>query len=374
MKKILMAFAEPFEYGGQEAFALNMYKYINHKEYSIDFFTPYNLSNEKAKEILNENKNQIFYCNKKFDSILRKVYFKNCLKKFIKEHNDYEIVHLNSGSTFALAEGAKICKKHGIKEVIVHSHATGFSNLKHKITKILSAYKFKYADTFIACSDKAAEFRFPKIIINKNKYFVLKNGIDINNFKFDINVRNKCRKELNIKEGEFVLGNVGRLSPEKNQKFIIDIFKKMIDRDENCKLVLVGTGILEKKIIEYIKEKGLEEKFILLKNRSDVNVILQAIDVFLFPSLYEGLGIAAIEAQTSGLPTFCSKNVPEDANVTPLFRKLNLSDNVDLWVNEIEKIKQYKRNDYSKEIEHRGYDIKNTVLELEKIYSKRGNK
>ena len=169
-----------------------------------------------------------------------------------------------------------------------------------------------------------------------------------------------------------MIGNVGRLSPEKNQKFIIDIFEKMVKIDENSKLLIVGSGTLEDEIKTYIEEKKLTEKFILLKNRDDVNSILQVMDVFVFPSLYEGLGLVAIEAQASGLPTICSENIPEEVNITPLLTKLNLSDSIDLWINEIEKNKEYIRKDYSKNIYAKGFEIKNTAIELEKIYAKKG--
>lgn len=369
MKKILFVFAEPFEFGGQEAFARNVYNNIDKRLFNIDFFTPYSCSDNEMIEKMSNDGNELYYCNKKFNSRLRKYFFISTLKTFLSNHNQYDIVHINSGSTFALAEGAKICKKNGISNVIVHSHATGISSVKHSLTNYIIEPKFKYADQFLACSKEAAQFRFPKDIIDANKYEVIVNGIDFEKYKFDNNIRKNYRESLGINLNDFVIGNVGRLSEEKNHDFLIDVFMELVKEQKNAKLLIIGDGILKEKILNKIMFNKLEDNFILLSGRKDVNNLLQAMDVFVFPSVYEGLGIAAIEAQANGLPTICSQAVPDVAKICPNFIKLNLSDGIARWKNKILEFIDIDRKNINENLEESEFNIKKTVMKLERIYN-----
>lgn len=370
MKKILFVFAEPFEFGGQESFAKNVYNNIDKNKYCLDFFTPYNCSDEEIKELLKNDGNNLFYSNKNFNSKLRKYFFCHELKKFLEQHNQYDIIHINSGSTYALAQGAKISKKTGIKKVIVHSHATGNPSIKHNITNLLSANKFKYVDKFFACSKEAAEFRFPKNVIKDKKYDIIINGIEFEKYKFSNNIRQEYRKKLGIMNDDFVIGNVGRLATEKNQEFLIDIFYEIAKEHKKAKLLIIGDGILKEKLLNKIKINKLENNFMLLSSRKDVDNLLQVMDVFVFPSIFEGLGISAIEAQVSGLPTICSQGVPDVAKICQNFIKLDISDGNEIWKNKILEYIDFNRKDVSEEIEKSEYNIKNSIKKLENIYNK----
>lgn len=367
--KILMVFGEPFAHGGQESFALNLYKAIDKDRFKIDFYTPYYIDNVEGVKLIKDNGSRIYNDNFKFNK-LRKLYFKEGLKNFLKIHmGEYDTVHINSGSTFVLANGAKIAKDNGIKKVIVHSHATGVPSIIHTILKKIQSNNFKYADIFLSCSKEAAEFRYPKRIIEKNKFQIIKNGIDIDKFKFNNDIRKKYRENLKIKENEILLGNVGRLYKEKNQIFLLKCFKKLLENsNRKYKLILVGDGKEKIKILNYIKENKIKDKVILTSKRNDVNNLLMAMDMFIFPSKFEGLGIVAIEAQTSGLITICSNKLPSLANVSSNFIVVD-GFYADKWVSKIEELSNKKRNisSYS-EVRKAGFDIKDTCKMMEKIY------
>ena len=161
---------------------------------------------------------------------------------------------------------------------------------------------------------------------------VLKNAIDSQNFIADADTRNEIRKELGLKD-KFVVGHVGRLHPQKNHDFLIDVFAELKKKKPDAELILVGTGPLEEKVKSKVVEKGLSDCVHFLGNRKDMNRIYQAMDVFVFPSLFEGLGIVAIEAQAAGVPIVCSEGLPPETDITPIYRKLLLSDGAEKWAN-----------------------------------------
>lgn len=367
-------FAEPLLYGGQEAFMLNMYKNFDDNQIKYTFFTPFESGNKGLLELSgNRNENIISY-NYNFNSKFRKLYIHKAYKKFFK-NNKFDVVHIQTGSVWALLNIAKIAKKNGIKRVIVHSHCTGGNNLKYKISKFISDKQIKkYADEYLACSRLAGEWKFPKDIIENNNCKVINNGIDIQKFTFKDNVRKEYRKTLKI-EDKFVLLNVGRFSEQKNHKFIIEVVDKLKDKIKNLKVVLIGEGELKEQTLQTIKQRDLEKYFIVLEKRTDIPEIMMASDLFILPSLFEGLPVVAVEAQATGLVTLCSTNITEEVKVTDLCKMIGI-DNVDIWVDEInktyaqlqEKETKVNREKYSKIMKDAGYDAKQSAKLLEDIY------
>ena len=367
MKRILQVFGEPLSSGGQEAFIMNMYRNIDRTKIQFDFFTPYYCDNIELKEEIEKLGGKIYIGNGDNDSKKKKKEYILKLKKFLKNHK-YEIIHIHSGSTFALAFGAKYAKKNGAKKVIVHSHCTGINNLKYRIIKKVSNGMFKkYATDYCACSKSAAEWKYPKNIIKNKKYTVIRNGIELEKYRYNKNTREKYRNQMNIKD-KFVLCNVGRLTEEKNQIFLIELFLKVKSKINNAELFIIGEGKEKEKIIKMINQYDLQDSIKLLGARSDVNNLLQAADMFIFPSLYEGLGIAAVEAQAAGLKTLCSENIPDEAIVTDLFYQIKLSDGIEKWIEVIVNNMKYERKDTTNEIKSKGYDAKTSAKILEKIY------
>ena len=203
---------------------------------------------------------------------------------------------------------------------------------------------------------------------NKNVY-VLNNAIDLDSFKYDKKVRKEIRKELNISDDKFVIGHVGRFVQQKNHTFILDIFNEVYKENKNALLVLVGQGPLVDEMKNKCNELNISEAVMFVGQRTDVNKLYQAFDYFLFPSLYEGLGMVAIEAQCAGLPCLCSTEVPMVAKASDNIEFLKLDDDISLWKKAIlSKIDFSSRKGYSLEVGKYGYDINIECKKLLNIY------
>ena len=210
------------------------------------------------------------------------------LYRIFKENN-YKIIHshINALSVFPL----RIAKKAGVPIRIAHSHSTSNKKewKKNILKMILRPFSKLYANNYFACTEYAGKWLFGKKVVERKELNVINNAIDLKKFEFNENTREDLRKELGIKEDVLVIGHVGRFMKQKNHEFLIDVFEKAIKQDDNIYLILVGQGPLEDKIKEMTKEKGIENKILFLGQRNDVNKLYQAMDIFVLPSLYEGL-------------------------------------------------------------------------------------
>jgi glycosyltransferase involved in cell wall biosynthesis len=222
----------------------------------------------------------------------------------------------------------------------------------------------------IACSKEAGKWLFGEKAIKSEKFLILKNAIEIDKFMFDKNIRINIRKKLNL-GGKYVVGHIGRFHPQKNHEFVIDVFNRFKKEKDNAVLILVGEGPKRRNIQDKVEKLGLSDSVIFLGVRSDVNEIFQGMDVFLFPSKYEGLGIVVIEAQATGLQCIVSENIPEEAVITDLVTKLPLEIPVNEWVKFMLGSIYYReinRQKYNELIRMNGYEVKSTSLELESFY------
>lgn len=283
------------------------------------------------------------------------------LYKFLKK-NKYDIIHINSGAFFFTFQVLMIAKLAGIKKVVVHSHNTpNIPKFKRLIMTILNPLYRKMIDVKLTCSYEAANSLFTK----KEGVKLLKDGIEIEKFKFNEINRNEYRDKLNL-NGKRVYGHVGRFEKQKNHDFLLDVFYEL-QKVQDAVLLLIGDGALKQDMKKKAQELGIEDKVKFLGFREDIEKILNAIDIFLFPSLYEGLAISVIEAQTSGLPVFVSGAIPEEAHISNNFFKINSFD-VNIWVNKILNVDLYNREKAYEDTIKNGYDIKVVANELEEIY------
>lgn len=369
MKKISVMefFGEPLNYGGQEAFIINMYRNFS-SNMKITFVTPFEVTNSKLVDLAEKKKDNIIGDNKCFNSKLRKKFIIETAKKHIS--SEYDVIHIHSGSLFTLYVCSKIAKKVGIKKVIVHSHSAGKRGLKNKILKFCFRNIKKNADLFFACSKEAAEGKYTNEIINSNRFYIIKNGIDLDIYKFDEKKRIEYRKKFNV-EDKIVLINIGRFSYEKNQGFLIDIFKQFKKINDNSHLFIVGgIGTELDNIRKKIKNESLESNVTILVNRSDVNNLLFMSDIFVLPSLWEGLPITGIEAQATGMPSLFSSNVTDEINVSNSFYEMSLEQSAEDWAKKINKLCSIKRQDNIDMIKSKGFDCKETAQKIEKEYFK----
>ena len=285
------------------------------------------------------------------------------LYKFLKI-NKYDIVHISSGAFFFTFFSAITSRFAGIKRIVVHSRNTpNINSIKKILIKILNPLYRKITNVHLSCSKNAIKSLFTK----EDDVIVIKNGIEINKYKFNEKIRNEYRKKLNI-EDKIVYGHIGRFSKQKNHEFLINLFYEL-QKEQDAILLLVGDGELENNIKEQVKKLKIEDKVIFLGFRTDINNLLNCMDIFLFPSIYEGFGNVLIESQTNGLPTFVSNPITEEANISNNFHKIN-SFNISEWKDEILKTKiNLKTREYAYiNTIKAGFDIKETTKQLERIY------
>lgn len=368
MKKVLEVFGEPIISGGQEAFVNNVIENINCEGLYVDLFTPYYCDNELYRKNIENRGGKVFTAELDFKPGASRFNIKKPLNKIIKE-GKYDVVHIHSGSISILSIAAEIAKKNKVKAIIVHSHSPAeHETLKHMFIKIWFYRVMAICPTYyFACSLNAALCKFPrKIALTKTKF--IKNGINLDKYKFDIEKRKKMRKYLKLNENDYLIGHVGRFSKEKNHKFLIEMIDNLVTLDKNVKLILIGDGELKKDIEEQVKKRDLTKIVIFTGNIINVDEYMQAMDCFVLPSLYEGLPFVGIEAQASGLPIVVSNGVSHELQLTNSVQFEDLE--VNKWVEKIKENKNIKRYDNVLTLKKAGFDITQTASILRDIYLK----
>lgn len=361
MIRVLMVVTS-LDCGGIENLLMNIYRLIDRNIIQFDFLT-----HRGTKFYFEEEVKQLGGKIYRISPVNPFFYSKYCkeLNRFFKEHKEYKIVHahLNTLSSYVL----KTAKKNNVPIRIAHSHNCnlGDSFIK-RLIKIYSRFILpNYCNYQFACSKEAGDFLFGK---KNNNYFTIRNGINVEKYRLDTTLRTQERSKLNI-NNNIVFGNVGRFTEQKNHMYLLDIFKYINRKNTATKLLLIGDGELSQKIENRIKELNLEKSVILLGMRDDINKLLMVMDVFLFPSKSEGLGIALIEAQASGLQCLASTAIPKEAKVTDLVEFLPLGIDVKIWGEQAIAMAQRKReNTQINKIKEAGYDIADTVAWLQRFY------
>lgn len=346
--------------GGAEAMLMNLYRNMDRTKVQFDFVE--NDGEEAAYEPeIRALGGKIFRCPRYRGK--NHIAYTRWWEDFWQAHSgEYPIVHGHIGSTAAIY--LSIAKKHGVY-TIAHSHSTGGS-----LSYRLFAYPTRFvADHFFACSRDAAISRYGKGVgRNVSRCQVLKNAIDTEKFSFSPEIRKTVRKQLGIGENTLVVGHVGRFVKAKNHPFLLESFRCIHARQPDSVLLLVGDGDLRPQIEAQIAQYHLQDAVRLAGERADTWNYYQAMDVFLFPSHFEGLGIVTLEAQTAGLPCFVSDGIPEEAGVTDLFRRLPLAWSAEAWAQQVLAHAFTPRRDRSGELKKAGYDIGTTSQWLENYY------
>lgn len=348
---------------GTEMVIMNWYRNVDRNKIQFDFLVQNKGSLDE--DILNMG-GKIHYISNDNNKL-----YKKKLVKFFRENKEYNIIHTHTHSEMGLVlNAAKIA---GVNCRIAHSHnCRSDANNLMKILKKIKSIPIKHNAThFFACSKEAGEWLFPFKNIDIE---VIKNGIDLEKFKYNSNFRKEIRKELGIKEDEKVICHVGRFSEEKNHNFIIDVVSEVIKINKEIKVILVGVGPLENSIKQKVIDLGIVSNIIFLGNRNDVNKIMSASDLFLFPSLYEGLGIVLIEAQVNGLPCIVSDRVPDEADMKcNIYNSILLENDMNIWIEHINQYLSISNKERYNKVEHvrnRGYDIKEVGKIIELFYNK----
>lgn len=368
--RVLEFICENLNNGGEEMFIMNISRNIDKSRFQVDLFTPYTVKNPSYEKELKELGCGVYESHTKHGRFNKFPALFHNTKKFLKD-NPYDVVHIHSGSITSLTLASYLCKKYHISKIIVHSHCAGIESTKHKIIKKIMGWGLsRFPTHFLACSTEAGVWKFPDEIMNSNKFAIVNNGIDYEKFIYNPIERQRIRKELGIDDNELIIGHIGRFTTQKNHEFIVKIAKTLLSQNKNMKFLLLGVGELEAEIKEKVSAENLNDKIVFLGRRDDIYNMYQAFDIFILPSLYEGLPIVGIEAQTSGLYCFFSDIISKEVDITGNCEFLPLEETT--WVNKIQEFKPSNNRENMKDkIIKAEYDIHSTIHKLEKIYEER---
>ncbi len=357
----VLHFVSRMDRAGQETFLMNVYRNINRDNIKFVFLCTSPQKGDYDEEIkalggdiyvLPEVKK-----TGKFSKYFEKI---KVLSKWLKENKDkFDIVHLHTYHAMDVWVHLEACRRAGVKTRIVHSHNTqGLQVTLHKIMRnVCKLYTFEK----FACSKAAGEWLFGKKAVEKGEVTVIYNGIDFAKYKYDPALAKKYRQKLNI-DDKIVLGHIGRFNYQKNHEFLIEVFAEFKKKHENSVLLLIGRGKLENKIKEKVIALGLTEDVMFLGVRDDIPQLLNAMDVFVFPSVL-------IEAEMCRLPIVTSDQVPEEVVINDAISLQGLRDE-NQWAFEIEKMLQKNRNSIAFNTNLNNFDIVNIAKNMEKRYNR----
>ena len=292
------------------------------------------------------------------------------VERFFAEHHNYRAIHLNSGpKNFPILRSAK---RYGIPVRIAHAHNTGFqtsSSAERLLGTCLKVPLRHVANVYLACSDRAGEWMFGSRQMKAGHVTVLPNGIPLKEFAFNQEVRQRVRAEWQVGESTLVVGHVGRFTAQKNHDLLLDIFADLHRERPNSILVLAGIGELQDASRQKVKALGLEGAVCFLGFRSDVARLLQGMDVFVMPSLYEGFPVTGVEAQATGLPCVFSDTITREAKILEAVEYLPLDAPLGKWANAILRLAGSTQRDTCYEVlARKGYDVKTMAERLMSIY------
>ena len=348
--------------GGVEAVVMNYYRHIDKSKVQFDFVMHRGSNQQYIAEIqsLGAKVYQISPYNKNIIAFTYDIY------KIIKEGH-YNIVHsnMNALSVFPLFAAWLA----GAKVRILHNHTTDTNaeGLRTLIKRILRPFAKVFANQYWACSKLAAEWMYGKQALNAGKVTIINNAIDLCKFAFNQEKRNVLREELRL-EGKFVVGHVGRFMKQKNHDFLIDVFAEIARLRADSVLILIGEGPLLTDVKEKVRQFKLEQQVKFLGVRNDVADLYNVMDVFVLPSLYEGLPVVGVEVQANGLPFICSKNITNEVIINKNVKSISLNEPIDKWTSEIISVLSNDRRSVREKLMDK-FDINTASRRLESYYT-----
>lgn len=363
-------------FGGVEAFIMNVYRNIDRSKVQFDFLESHNegrLAYEDKILAMGGRIYRVMYSQR--ESLIKS---HSELLRFFREHPEFAGIHVNANYPYAYP--LKVAKEAGIPLRILHSHNAGSgaqfgpqpSGLKALIKTYRDRVVHKQISTapthYFACSQQAADYMFP------GKPFTwVKNGIDTEKFAFRPDARQRVRAELGVGDDTKLIGFCGRFRQQKNPLFLLEIFAEYAHMEANAKLMLVGIGELEQQMHKKVEELGIADRVMFLGARTDMPDLYQAMDLFLLPSLFEGLALVYMEAQCSGLPCLVSKEAMAfEAAVTPLMHTCSIREEAHAWAKQCRSLlgEDRRRSDYSGIVRNAGFDVRNIAEGLQQFYLK----
>ncbi len=354
--KVLTVSTVRIHTNGVTSVILNYFKNIDMSDMQMDFVVMNEISDEYTR-ILTQYGGNVYYIPRRKNTLSYMYGLYKTLKR-----GKYDIIHIHGNSATMVFELLPAFFA-GVKVRIAHSHNTTCSHMKmHKLLKPL--FNALYTHGF-ACGDDAGKWLF-----GKKDFTVLNNGIELSNYVFDENIRSEYRENLSAGDKK-VLGHIGNFITQKNHEFLLDSFAELLKRDKNYLLVLFSDGALLDKMKQKTLDLGISENVRFMGKSSEIAQYLQAMDMFLLPSLHEGLPVVLVEAQAAGLSCLVSDKVAREANLSGKMTYLPI-DNPKIWADAIENTEFSKRREncekWQQKISEKGYDIRKNAQVLKELY------
>ena len=358
MKRLLCIMSN-MNAGGAETFLMKLYREIDRTQYQMDFCVNVREKNYYEDEIY-ELGGRIYRIPSRTESFRE---HNKELINIVKRHSYLYVMVISASATAYL--DLKIAKKAGAKVTCIRSSNSNYGKgirLKAR-ERVLKTFFSRYADVKIAPSDLAAINLFGENYLKDKKFRYIRNGVNLETYKYSDESRRTRREELDVSEDTILIGHIGRFFLQKNHDFVVDVFEKYHKTNPKSKLLLIGSGELEEKIKEKVRIKELSESVIFAGTRSDIPQLLSAMDLFIFPSLYEGMPNTVIEAQVSGLHCLLSDTITREADISGRVKYISLQDK-EKWVNEMVCGQYDDRERVYKELQNSDYNITNTVCQF----------
>lgn len=354
--------------GGIQEMAIKWMENIDHSKIKIAILTYNHVKSDNYVERVKKNGGDVYI----IESYQDKGKFFESLKqtsKFFKQHH-YDILHAHSSSKALFV--LYYAKRAGIATRILHSHSANFT-MQNKIVRYIAMALKKpsclLATDYFACSSEAGQFLFGKKICNSDSYHIVHNAINLKDFSPINDYKQRFCQQMNIEIDALIIGNVGRFMPVKNHQFLIDVFEEVVKIDKKVHLVLIGNGKLESEIKKQVEQKGISHNVSFMGFRTDVNEIVNAFDVLVMPSLFEGLPVTAVEAQALGVPVLFSDTITKEAALLPDSKFVSLNRTPIEWAKYILEYKSHKHVDNPADyIKRGGYDIVDETKKLQEFY------
>ncbi|MDE8064169.1 glycosyltransferase family 1 protein [Erysipelothrix rhusiopathiae] len=358
--KVLFAHGGTLEKAGTEAYMMSVFRNVDPNKVHIDFLVFGCKEGHYDKEVITKGGKIFRIPLTPHDFLGNYPSRKTILKMLEKEQYDIIHSHMNALNPLLFRSARKI----GIPYMISHSHGS-----RHFVDNVL-LIKYKdqlmkkipdYADVLLACSKEAGDFLYPD-----QDYTIMNNGIDLEQYEYNEVTRKRLRKELKL-DDQLVFGHIGRFNFQKNHKFLIEVFAEILKTKPNAILALAGEGELLDDVKNQVKNLGIEDHVKFLGLRDDIPDVLQVLDVFMLPSVFEGLPYVLVEAQAAGLLCFASDTIDRQSALTDNFHFLPI-DNPHEWSDYIVGHVEYERRSTREQLIEKGFDEKVNVKKLEQIY------
>lgn len=358
--KVLVIVNATFGYDGISSVAMNYYRFFDKKSVKMDLLTINPVFGSFAEDIKKNGDFNFVLSNRNKNPFKYIVELRRIIKK-----NRYDIVHVH-GNSATMAVELLAAKLAGCKVRVAHSHNTRCNHML--LNKLLMPFFSRLYTDCCACSEEAGYFLFPH-----GNFFVIKNGLYLQKYRFDQQLRNKMRLERNL-SGRYIIGHIGRFCFQKNQEYLVKLLAKIKRKVDNAVLLLVGCGETEKIIKNQAVDLGVQDSVIFYGTTDSINEVVQIMDVFAFPSRFEGLGIVAIEAQASGLIVVASDAVPLGINVNEENRFIPVEGHDDEWAEALIELgkspqeRELAAEDNKRRMQTAGFDIEKNCSDVLNYY------